>query len=222
MIEKKPKKCKGTSKAKGYGCGDKKFIYRYGLCQSCLGDWIYNTPEGKEVLGKSIIIGKKRVEKEAKEEFNKKKIENKSIASLIQDARRPFQKLIRIRDHGKMCICCDRPLPFDIGDYDGGHYFKCELYTGLIFNPNNVHGQTVHCNKHEHGNESGYSVGLINRIGSEKFNELVASKDALRQYSWDRHKLIEMKEYYNKELKLVEKGLKNISDVDLSIGIVKL
>jgi hypothetical protein len=221
MIQPKKKKCKGTGKAKGYGCGDKHYPHRYGLCLDCFKDWLFSE-DGKETLNKSIIQGKKKSQVEKKKEFKKLKIENKSIASLIQEARAPFQKLIRIRDHGQDCICCDKPLPFNIGDYDGGHFLKAELYTGLIFHPDNVHGQTTHCNKYGHGNETGYSEGLKRRIGIDRYKELHGLKNSLKSFQWSRYKLIELKEYYTKELRLVEKGLKNIEDVDLTIGIIKL
>lgn len=221
MIQPKKKKCKGSGKAKGCGCGEPVYTHKYGLCKNCFKDWLFSE-SGKETLNKSILRGKKKSKIEKKKEFKKLKIENKSIASLIQEARRPFQKLIRIRDHGQNCICCDRPLPFDISDYDGGHLYKAELYSGLIFHPDNANGQLVFCNKHSHGNESGYTEGLKRRIGIDRYNLLNESKNGLKSFKWDRYKLIEMKDYYNKELRLVEKGLKDINEVDFSIGIIKV
>lgn len=219
-IQIKKRKCNGSSKAKGYGCGEIKTIFRYGLCVICYKDFLFNSPEGKEILNKSRITGKKRAEKEEKQRKYKEKLENKSIQRLIQEARTPFQKLIRIRDHCKKCICCDRPLPFNIGDYDAGHYLKAQLYTGLIFHPDNVNGQLIYCNKYEHGNENGYKDGLIKRIGLDRYNNLNNIKNSLKEYKYSKEQLIKMKNYYNKELKLVEKGLKNINDVDFSIGIL--
>ena len=218
----KPKKCKGTGKANSLGCGNISILKRYGLCSNCWRLFLLNTKEGKEILQRSTVIAKRKIETTKKEKHKRAKVENKSIAVMIQEARMPFQKLIRIRDHGKQCICCERPLPFNIGDYDGGHFLKAELYASLIFHPDNVHGQTVYCNKHNHGNESGYNSGLITRIGVLRYNELISLKKSLKSYKWDRYKLIELKKYYNKELKQVEKGLKNIKDVDLSIGIINI
>jgi len=221
MINKQSiKRCKGTGKAKGCGCGEIKVIFRYGLCVICYKDFLFNSPEGIEILRKSRITGKKRADKEEKQRKNREKLENKSIQTLINQAKTPFQKLIRIRDHGKNCICCDRPLPFNIGDYDAGHFLKAELYTGLIFHPDNVFGQLKHCNKYEHGNENGYMGGLIKRIGIERYNHLNDVKNTLKEYKFSKEQLIKMKKYYNKELKSVEKGLKNINDVDFNIGIL--
>lgn len=221
MIERKKKKCKGTGQFKGLGCGEIKYIHRYGVCANCFVYILYNTDVGRIVLDKAKITGKKKANKEIKKEKRERKENNKSIGQLIQEVRRPFQKLIRIRDHGKNCICCDRPLPFDIGEYDAGHFLKAELYSGLILHPDNVHGQLVYCNKYSDGNELGYLGGILNRIGEEKVNNLQSIKNILKSYKWSREELNYLKKYYNKELRLVEKGEKNINDVDLSVGIIK-
>jgi len=220
-IKPKEKKCKGVNDAKGFGCGKLNTTRKYGLgleCR-CYQNWLFSDA-GKEKLEKAQIRGIKKAKKVIKKENIKRKLESKSIASLIQETKKPFQKLIRIRDHGKRCICCDNPLPFNISEYDGGHFLKAEIYTGLIFHPHNVNGQRTYCNKYAHGNESDYSEGLKQRIGIDDYNKLISSKNALKSYKWDRYKLIELKDYYNKELKLVEKGLKDIKDVDLTVGIV--
>jgi hypothetical protein len=214
------KRCIPTGKAKGFNsCNDYVDRYKYGMCEKCFKMW-FKTSDGIEYAFSLIPRAKKRVQKENKEKDKKAKIENKSIAVLILEARQPFQKLIRIRDHRKGCICCKNILPFEISKYDGGHYYSAEQYTGLIFHPDNCHGQMVYCNQYLHGNESGYTNGLIKRIGWEQYNKLNSIKDSLKSYKWDRYKLIEMKAHYQKELREVEKGLKSIDDVDWSIGIV--
>jgi hypothetical protein len=224
MIERKKKKCKkGTSKALGFeGCGELKYMHKYSLCKDCFVTWTFSTPEGMENMKSARITGKKRSDKEIKKEERERKENNKSIAQLKQEARRPFQKLIRIRDHGKNCVCCHRPLPFDIGSFDAGHFLKAEVYSGLIFHPDNVHGQTVYCNKYSDGNELGYLGGILNRIGEERVDNLQSIKNKLKDYEWSREELNNIKKHYNKELRLVEKGKKNINDVDFTIGIINL
>ena len=96
----KAKKCKGTGKATGYGCGALQFERRYGLglkC-GCFGKWLLNTPEGKEKLNKTVISSRRKDEKDKHKEHRKWKEKNKSIAKLIQEARKPFQQRIRKRD----------------------------------------------------------------------------------------------------------------------------
>jgi hypothetical protein len=223
--------CKrGTGKASGFeGCGEElsvsmynhpNFKYGLGISCGCYKEWLITTEAGGEVLNKARIQGKKRADKEQKKEGIRRKEESKSIAQLIQETRRPFQKLIRIRDHGQNCICCDRPLPFNIGDFDAGHMYSREQYSGLIFHPDNCHGQTKFCNRHNHGNESGYLDCVSRRIGKGKLQNLQNIKNELKSYKWSREELNKLKKYYNSELKLVESGVKKIEDVDLSIGII--
>lgn len=213
------KRCIPTGKAKGFeSCNIYIDRYKYGMCKECFHDWL-KTPEGIINALKMIPRAKKQVEKEQKAIDKKQKIENKSIAVLIIEARTPFQKLIRIRDHRKLCICCDKTLPFDLGKYDAGHYYKAETNRGLIFHPYNVNGQLVYCNQYLHGNESGYSNGLKRRIGRINYYILLELKKRLNNYKWDRYELIELKKHYTKELKEVESGTKDINDVDFSVGI---
>lgn len=216
----KKKKCKGTGKALNFGCGKYVIKRTYGLCNECYKNWLFNSEEGKLKINRSIIKAKKDIEKETKKLDAEKKIESKSIRGLIIEAKAPFQKLIRIRDHRKTCICCDKILPFDLGAYDAGHFKKAELYSGLIFHPDNVHGQTKYCNKYLNGNESSYAEGLKNRIGIERFENLVRLSTELKNYKWDRQQLIDLKKYYSSELRLLESGNKDISEVDFSIGIL--
>jgi len=221
MKELKP--CKGINKAKNYdGCnGLVKVEYRkYGLCPDCFRLWIQTTEEGLEYALKCIPRAKKQIAKDKKTQIKKQRIENKSIAVLKQEAKQPFQKLIRIRDYRKDCICCDEKLPFEIGAYDGGHYKSAESYSGVIFHPDNCNGQRVYCNQHLHGNEGNYTNGLIKRIGWARYNKLIALANRYKSYKWDRYKLIELKNHYNRELRAVEKGEKDINEVDFTIGII--
>ncbi len=214
------KRCKPTNKASGYNsCNEVKEMYKYGMCEDCYFNWLRTTDKGLMHALSKIPTAKNNTAKENKAKSRKSKIENKSIAVLKLEAKKPFQKLIRIRDHRIECICCGVMLPFNIGEYDAGHYLKAEIYSGLIFHPDNVHGQRVYCNQHLHGNEAAYTNGIIKRIGWAQYNMLNTVKDSLKSYKWDRYKLIELKKHYQKELKEVEAG-KDINEVDFNIGIL--
>lgn len=220
MIDSKQKKCKGTGKAKGYGCGELSNTRTLGLCRKCYASWLTSTDEGKERIKRFAIKAKQGKQRERQRLTKKQKEDNKSIAQLIKEARAPFQWLIRARDLGKQCICCDKFLGFEIGSYDAGHFHKAETNTGLVFHPDNVHGQKVYCNQHLHGNESGYSVKIEKRIGTERLISLNSKMHELKGYKWDRCKLIELKKHYTSEAKAVKAGLKDINEVDYSPGII--
>jgi len=202
MIKEKP--CRGTGKAKGYGCGELQFKRRYGLGYKCgcFNHWLVSTPEGKETLKKSTLKAKKQVKtkviREARERKREWKQKHKSIQKLIQEARRPFQKWIRQRDNNRPCISCGNHYA-DI--YDAGHYFKAELYSGMIFDEDNVHKQCRKCNSYLGGNESAYKTGLELRYGKEYVDNLTRKANERRDYRYSREELIEIKTKYQKKCK---------------------
>lgn len=218
MIKKKI--CKsGTGKAKGYeGCG-KEYYLKNGLCRKCYAKWYFSTEEGEKRI---MNAARKRIVKEEKKVNKEHKLECKSIRGLIVEAKVPFQKLIRIRDYRKNCICCDKLLPFELGGYDAGHFKKAEIYSGLIFHPDNVHGQRKYCNDHMDGNEANYAEGLKNRIGIVRFNNLLKLSIELKNYKWSRQQLIDLKKHYQSELRKIESGEKNVNDIDFSVGILNI
>jgi hypothetical protein len=199
----KPKKCKSTGKAKSFeGCGTMSDRRKYGLCPNCYRTWLLTTEEGAEHIKKSTIQAKKRVEKEnkAKKHRERKEFKNKhkSIAKLIQEARVYFQRYIRKRDQKKPCISCGNHYS-EI--FDAGHYYKAELYTGLIFDEDNVHKQCRKCNTFLHGNEAGYRIGLINRFGHDFVDILDKKAIAMRSYKYSREEILKIKEEYLKKSK---------------------
>lgn len=220
-MEAKAKKCKGVGKALGHGCGQLSYNRKFGLCldgNKCFYKWLYSTEEGSEVVKSYAIKAKKEVnqasKKEKRQRINTMREESKSIAKLLSETKALFQKLIRIRDFGKNCVCCGEYLGDSRGAFDAGHYLKAELYSGLIFHPDNVNGQRKFCNQHLNGNEAEYSINLPKRIGQERFEWLINNRFRLKDYKYHRTELNEIKAFYTLELKQVEKGLKNIEDVD--------
>ena len=193
------KKCKGVGIARGHGCGLVQFRRRYGLglqC-GCYQRWLFETDEGKEVLNKSIVRSKKKVQIQNERKYKEQKERLKSIAKLIQEARKPFQQWIRKRDANYLCICCDK----DSETWDSGHYYKAELYSGVIFNELNCNKQTVYCNQYLHGNEGEYRKGLIKRYGLKSVEELDKIAIETKNKKWTREELILIKEKYKRKLK---------------------
>lgn len=195
MIERKEKKCKGIGKTKGYGCGKVTKFREWGLCSTCRNDWLINDERGKIELTKlTLKVSKPR------RELEKAKIESKrkTITQLINDARKYFQQWIRLRDNDLPCISCGN---FYSNFYDGGHFFKAELYTGLIFKEINCNKQCRKCNRYQGGNESAYRQGLIQKYGEEKVKELEELSKSNRSKKYEREELIKIKEYYQNKIK---------------------
>lgn len=226
----KKKKCKPTGKALGVieSCGgyyspvvDLR-LPNYGLCPECKNKFYFETDIGKQIIQKKSMSALKKVQKQKKSERNKDAKSKVSIQALILEVRKPFQWLIRVRDVNKPCICCGKFLGPDIGAYDAGHFLKAERNSALIFHPDNVHGQRVHCNQHLHGNHDEYAQGLNRRIGQERLEALYEIKKKAQSFKFDRHYLSELKKHYIGEVNAVKKGLKSIDDVDFSKGIINL
>lgn len=115
----------------------------------------------------------KTKKKERKETAEKKKelLTHKDYLKMLQVI---FNTYIRERDKGKPCISCPRTLT---GKYDAGHYFSVGGNPGMRFDEENVHGQCVYCNQHNHGNILEYQKGLAKRIGFHNYCQLVNRKN---------------------------------------------
>jgi len=196
------KKCKGQNKAKGFdGCGELTDVRfrKYGLCPKCMWHWMQSTPEGKTHYSDQFL---------AKVEHNKRKVskakdkalreELKSVTAVINEVRKVFQKYIRARDINDACISC--------GDtkakmWHAGHFFKAELYTGLIFDEANCNKQCEKCNTFLNGNESNYRIGIVEKYGEAKVKMLEEIKDECRLYKFTKRELREIEKMYKKKYK---------------------
>lgn len=171
---------------------------KYGLCRSCLYLWGRSTKEGKAWYENQFLKQVDRIKKRREKERTKEQREAlKSIARLIQEARVPFQRWIRLRDANELCISCGANSEI----WDAGHYFKAEIYTGLIFNEMNVNKQCAKCNRFLGGNESGYREGLVKKYGEKKVKALEESANHLRTYKFTREEIKAIKTKYLKKWK---------------------
>ena len=200
----KEKPCKGTGLASGFGCGKKTLYRTYGLGKicGCYSDFILNSDAGKVILEKAIIkskfIIKKEIVSKEKEKTKKMRENVKTLSQYEGEAKKSFQKWVRLRDSGKNCISCNKPT----NDPAGGHFYSAGTYSGLMFNPLNCHLQcNTYCNKHLSGNLLEYRKGLIKRYG----NEFVENLDHLsiegRNYKYTKQELIEIKNKYDTKIK---------------------
>lgn len=196
------KPCKGINKAHGYeGCGNEVPTKERvaGLCRVCYWDWMQSTEGGRLHYQTQFIPRvKKLTEKENKKKTKEQRESLKSISRLIQEARVPFQKWIRLRDANEPCISCGTTTA---KIWHSGHYLKAELFTGLIFHLINVNKQCEKCNTFLNGNESVYRIGLVKKYGEEVVKELEELADRLRQYKFTREELKIIKSKYQKLLR---------------------
>lgn len=193
MIKKKPKKCKGTGKAKGYGCSQIKYIQRYGLCSDCFKNWVYNTDEGKELLKKTITSATKKVAKETRKKKKYVKWIDKPLNEMVQYVQfKIVNPYIKLRDN----TCYGRCISSGNAIIDAGHFFATTEIK-LRFNVQNIHGQNHSDNRFKGGNLQAYKEGLISRHGQSYFNTLERLKTESKDWpKIDRVELIKIGKTY--------------------------
>jgi len=147
----------------------------------------------------------KQKEKEAKEWKAEKAILKYKLKTLGQyeaEAKKAFQKWIRMRDDKQPCISCGVK---ETDLFDGGHYFKAELFSGLIFDERNCHKQCRKCNRFLNGNELQYRSGLISRYGIEFVDQLESESNEKRNHKFTKDELIAKKMQYDILIKEINK-----------------
>jgi len=105
--------------------------------------------------------------KEDKRADRERKVKLKTRSDYIKEAQVAFNRYIRLRDAGKLCICCSMPLGlFSVGGaYDCGHYRSVGSAPHLRFDERNAHAQRKQCNRHGAGRAVDYRRGLVERYG---------------------------------------------------------
>jgi len=118
------------------------------------------------------------IDTEKSKQWKAKKTKLKKELMSLQDYLKIANKYIRLRDKDKGCISCGKALT---SKFDAGHFLSVGSYPNLRFNEDNVHGQCVYCNQHQHGNQIEYGLRLPLRISQDAYNRLMNKRgDALK------------------------------------------
>lgn len=128
----------------------------------------------------------------------------KTLSEYESEAKRTFQKWVRLRDEKHPCISCGT-IVSEI--WDGGHYLKAELYSGMIFDERNVHKQCRKCNYYLGGNETNYRKGLIERYGWRYVKQLEYDSNGRRDWKFTKQELIAKKLQYDLKIKELKNKL---------------
>lgn len=196
MIKKKPVCKKGIGKAIGFpGCDKEVFKKTFGLCDSCLYDFYTNDERGK------IIYKQKRESLNKSNWKEQKKVLKENIKTLSQlenDAKKSFQRWIRLRDTELNCVSCNTSKA---KEWHASHYFDCNRFSGLIFDTRNVHKSCDYCNIYLRGNLIEYRQGLIKRFNVEFVEKLESEADSKRVYKYTKQELIDIKKKYDLKIK---------------------
>jgi hypothetical protein len=131
--------------------------------------------------------------KQWKETKTRMKNDLKTTQDWLKEAQAIFNKYIRLRDMGLLCISCNT-VP---KKKNAGHYFSSGGHSNVRFDEDNVHLQCEHCNTFLSGNLLNYQIGIEKRIGAEKLIELQSKAHLEKRWSVDELKEI-IKDYKTK------------------------
>lgn len=129
-----------------------------------------------------------KVEKAAKSELRKRKMEVKPIGYWMRRAQSAFNAWVRARDAGQPCVSCGRHHQ---GQNHAGHYRPVGSNPELRFEPDNCHLQCAPCNSHLSGNLTAYRPALIAKIGIERVEWLEGPHEPKR-YRREDYQAIEV------------------------------
>lgn len=124
-----------------------------------------------------------------------KKHSDTSLRALLNAARIVFQKWIVNRDKDLKCVSCD--ASYTHVRWQASHFFKAEIFSGVIFNEDNVHKACHNCNITLEGNLVDYAVYLPFKIGFKRVEELEKLANKTRQYKWSREELNDIIKKYS-------------------------
>lgn len=169
-MENKKKTCKGNYRSNYFnGCGELRYIEKYGLCLSCYREWCYSTGEGNAHLKKHIIPkAKKEVALKEKAETKKAKVDLMSNDQYRQKYVQPIiNEIARLIDYGQPCIASGT-----YGKMAGGHYIAVGANRTTALNLHNIHIQSFHSNGPKGGDNLRYRQGIIETYGQDYLDKM--------------------------------------------------
>ena len=110
----------------------------------------------------------------------------KTLQDWLKEAQTIFNKYIRLRDMGLVCISCQQPPK----KRNCGHYFSSGGHSNVRFDEDNCHLQCEHCNTFLSGNLLNYQIGIQKRIGAQKLLELQERAHVTKKWTIDELKEI--------------------------------
>ena len=158
-----------------------------------------------EKKAKKVI---KQVKDNVKIEKKKNAIQKREFYDNDTKTRKKAAKLachayIRARDWGEPCICCDRPFQ---DNNQAGHWLESGNNPRIMFDEDNINGQTMYCNVYKGGDDGNYENNLVLKIGQKRVDRLKSLKGASKvKMTAQDYKKIE--DYYKRKLKELNEEL---------------
>jgi hypothetical protein len=134
-------------------------------------------------------------EKTWKQKKTKMQNDLKTTQDWLKEAQVVFNKFIRLRDVGLVCISCNLPPK----KKNAGHYYSQGGHSNVRFDEDNVHLQCEACNTYLSGNLLNYQIGIEKRIGAERLIELQGKAQIEKR--WTVEEIKEIIQIYKDKVK---------------------
>jgi hypothetical protein len=147
----------------------------------------------------------KRAKKVERAQDNAKAESLKTLPQLLAEAQREFNRFVRLRDHGKPCICCGVMAKAEFltgSNIHAGHYRSVGSAPHLRFNEDNVNLQNAKCNLYGSGRAVDYRIGLIARIGLERVEALECNNEV---HKWTKDEVRGIRDLYRAKANQIAK-----------------
>ena len=137
--------------------------------------------------------------KKQRADLKKRKEALETLSDKIKKTQKIVNQYVRLRDQGKQCISCTKILT---GKFDAGHLYNANNHYNLRFDPVNINGQCVRCNRSLHGNLLAYRQGVKDRWGVSELIRLQAGARIIRKFQkWELDQIADIFKKRIKELK---------------------
>jgi len=171
-------------------------------CRECSTVFVpYKSTDKFCYLCSKTKLALKNLEKIKKEKVKKQKEDLLTLQDYLKLAQQVFNKYVRLRDEGLVCISCQKPMRK--GNIDAGHLWSAGGHSNVRFNELNVNAQCSRpCNKDKAGDINNYRLGFVKRYSVEQLDELDKIANVTRKWSKDELKLLISE--YKKKIKELE------------------
>lgn len=151
-------------------------------------------------------VGKTGRKKQA-ELDRKAKEAMKTLPQLAKEAEYYVNRYVRLRDHNKGCVSCDKPASWP-GQWHASHFRSVGAAPGLRYHLWNIHKACSICNNHKSGNLLEYLPRLRALIGGDRVDWLLSQNAPVKR---TREYLERIKAVFAKKCRRAEKRIASSS-----------
>ena len=129
----------------------------------------------------------------------KAKLDLMTLSDYLKLAQQVFNKFIRLRDKGNVCISCQKKIN---GVEHASHFLSAGGHSIVRFHEDNVWTSCYKCNVMLSGNQVEYRKALIDKIGIERVEWL--ENNGSKEKKWTKDELKELMQKYKLKCKELE------------------